>query len=221
VEKPDLLETLARRFVQRLDFALDSMGYPSKRLDRARQLSSALGLDVSVANGFLSGHTIPDYVQLAAICALTDQTYGYYLDEVVAAPGQQATTVKPLGPGEDLAVKLPKDMLSARDAAHGLVYHRAKVSTLGFGIEAGDYLIAQSFELPPKPLPHRLYLFSGDDGFAVRRCVEVSGARAVFRDSREAVPHIVHCANASDADGGGFGQLVASLRGGNELHSHM
>lgn len=222
MEEPDPLDQLRRRFALRLDATLDKMGYPSERTDRCRELGSGLGVDPALANTFLSGRSLPDYPQLVAVCVLTGKQIGYFLDEAVPTLAQQATVVKSLGPGEDLIVMLPKEMMPAGYAGRGLVYHRAKVGTHGFGIEAGDYLIAQGLGASCPPEPHRLYLFSESEGFAVRRCSEVSGPRAVFLEwMRPTIPHIVPLAQHANAtEAMSFGQLVASLRGGRELHLH-
>jgi hypothetical protein len=223
LENKDIpLEELSRRFARRLDAALDAMAYPARQLDRCRELAYALGVDISAATTLLSGLTVPDYGQLLAICALTERQPGYFLDRQLPGFPEATTIVNPLGPGEPLVVRLPKDMLSAQDAAKGLVYHRAKVPTLGYGIEAGDYLIALKPSERPTAMAKRLYLFHEPSGFAVRRCVEVSSSRAVFFEcSQPEVPFIVPInTRVAAVDSGQFSQLVASLRGGKELHLH-
>lgn len=216
------LEELSRRFARRLDAALDAMAYPARQLDRQNELAYALGVEILAATTLLSGLALPDYGQLLAICALTERQPGYFLDRQPPGFPEATTIVKPLGPGEPLVIRLPKDMLSPQDAAKGLVYHRAKVPTLGYGIEAGDYLIALKPSERPTAMAKRLYLFYEPTGFAVRRCAEVSSSRAVFyKYSQPEVPFIVPTKTPiAAADSGQFSQLVASLRGGKELHLH-
>ncbi len=161
------LEKLQRRFAHRLATALDSNGYPAQRLDRSKQLATALMVDLAVATTLLGGFVLPDYPQLLQLCQLTKRQPGYFLDEQVPDFPEGTTIVKPVGPGEDLVVRLPKDVADKSETSNGLIYHRAKVEH-GYGIEAGDYLIAMAPHEPVRATPEKLYLFFETSGAAVR-----------------------------------------------------
>lgn len=218
------LEKLQRRFAHRLVTALDSAGFPVQRLDRAKQLASALGVELSVATPLLGGFMLPAYPLLVQLCQLTRRQPGYFLDEQVPDFPEGTTVVKPVGPGEDLVVRLPNDMANKSETSNGLIYHRAKLEH-GYGIEAGDYLIAMAPQETVRAKPERLYLFFETAGAAVRRCVEVSGDRAVFQEPGvNEVPMILPTMVPAQASRGSsakqFTQIVANLRGGQHLHMH-
>jgi hypothetical protein len=212
------LEPLQKRFALRLAAALDALGYPVNKVDRSKSLGAAIGADQATSSSFLGGYLLPDHSQLLFLCDLVHRDPGYFFDDHVSQLPPGTCVVRSLGAGEDLVVRLPTDEVSPLASQRGLVYVRSKVA-MGFGIAAGEYLIA----LKPGPIeaePKRLYLFSDDQGLAVRRCVEVSAGRAIFHgDGHNEVPLIISTAagkayNASMQ----VGQLVASVRCGASLH---
>ena len=201
---------------------MDLLAYPAHRLDRTRTLAEALRVDLSAATALLSGLILPDYPQLLALCQLTERQPGYFLDEQLQSMPEGTTLVKPVGPGEDLVIRFPSDIAGRAQTSSGLIYHRAKTRH-GYGIEAGDYLIAMAPSDHVEAKAKLLYLFMDPSGFEVRKCVEVSGSRAIFASSRNpSVPFILptNAQSTEDDDSVSFSQIVASLRGESELHLH-
>jgi hypothetical protein len=225
LEKAANLEQLKSRFRLRLAIALDGAGYPAQPLERAKQLASAISVELSVASALVRGFTIPDIPQLMELVQVTGRQPGFFLDEHVPDFPEGTTVVKPVGPGEDLVVRLPKDMANQGDTENGLIYHRAKVEH-GYGIEAGDYVIAMAPHEPVRATAEKLYLFFETGGAAVRRCVNViDGNRAVFQaPGLIEVPMILPLAHGNASAGAPmpqqFTQIVANLRGGTQLHMH-
>lgn len=214
------LDQLHKRFALRLAAALDSLAYPVKQLDRSKAFGAALGIDVAISRSLLGGYVLPDYSQLLLLCDVVQRDPGYFFDKHLSHIPPGTTLVKSLGAGEDLVVRLPSDEVSSASCQQGLVYVRAKVP-MGFGIAAGEYLIALKPSATLNAEPQRLYLFSDDEGLAVRRCVEVAAGRAVFHgDEPDQVPLIISTA-AGKADHAGLqvGQLVASVLCGASLHT--
>lgn len=212
------LKQLHKRFEVRLGAALDALAYPVARADRARALAAATGVDVSEATAFLLGHALPDHSQLLALCNVVQREPGYFFDEHLTYVPPGTTLVKSLGAGEDLVVRLPTDEVSARGTKGGLVYIRTKVA-MGFGIGAGEYLIAVKPGSTLKATSQRLYLVSDDQGYSVRRCVEVTAGRAVFHaDGPGDVPLIVSTAAGKADPNIAVCQIVASLLCGSSLH---
>lgn len=214
------LEQLHQRFALRLAAALDSRAYPVKQVDRAKAVGAAIGIDVATARSMLDGYVLPDCSQLLYLCDLVQRTPGYFFDEHVAHIPPGTVVVKSLGAGEDLVVRLPSDEVSSRATQSGLVYVRSKVA-MGFGIAAGEYLIALKPDSTLKAEAQRLYLFSDDQGLTVRRCAEFAAGRAVFHaDSDDTVPLIISTATGRAGRMNlQAGQLVASLRCGASLHA--
>jgi hypothetical protein len=213
---------LQERFALRLAAALDYLGYPAHRLDRTRTLADALSVDPSVATTLLSGLQLPEYPLLMQICQLTERQPGYFLDEKIQALPEGTTVVKPVGPGEDLVLRLPSDMAGRAETSQGLIYHRAKTRH-GYGIEKGDYLIAKAPADHVEAQARSLYLFMEPGGFEVRQCVEVSGSRAIFASSNmPATPFILPASTHATGEDEivHISQIVARLRGGSELLLH-
>lgn len=210
------IEQLRRRFEHRLAAALDAKDYPANRLDRTKVLGSALGIDTPAANSLLGGYVLPDYPQLVALSELLDRQPGYFLDERIDKLPAGTVVVKPLAAGEMLVLRLPSDALRPRDIGRGLVYYVSKAD-MGFGIRAGEYLIAFEPGEQVQVEPRRLFLFTSDEGVEVRKCVEVGSGRAVFHsDEPHPVPLIVPTSNHGPP--AHFSRMVASIRCGDELH---
>ena len=206
-----ILGKMARRLGHRLAAALDARAYPLKLAERSKALGATLGIDPAVASGFISGHVLPDYIQLAGLCEALERQPGYFFDEHASDIPPGTTLVKPLGPGEDLVIRLPAAEVSPHNARRGLIYCRAKMA-MGFGIQAGEYLIA--FQPSPNVVAERakLYLFSTDEGLAVRKCVEVGPGRAVFHtEASDEVPLMVSTAAKGQVPKD-FSQIVARMR---------
>ena len=208
---------LGRRFARRLDAALDANGYPVLKASRLRALATALGVDMTVATAFASGLQLPGYAELLALCELLHQQPGYFLDEQVLDMPPGTTVVKPVDFGEDLVLRLPSEVLSDAEARKGLRYWRSTVA-MGFGIGAGEYLIASAQAMPPQA--HCLYLHRSEHAIDVVRCVDVQADRAVFHgQAAGGVPLIVPATLRARALRG-FSKLVASIRCGGSFHAH-
>ena len=215
----DAVAQLGRRFAMRLDAALDASGYPVLKASRLRALAGALAIDMSLATALASGLLLPDYGQLLALCALLQQQPGYFLDEQVLDVPAGTMVVKPVDIGEDLVLRLPSEILSDAEARKGLRYWRTTVP-MGFGILAGEYLIACATAQAVPPEPQRLYLHRSEHAVDVVRCVDVQADRAVFhREAANEVPLIV----PTHLRGKGLrelSKLVASIRCGGSFHAH-
>lgn len=209
------IERLQSRFASRLNLALTDAGYSPVRATRAKELASMVGVDVGVASGWLGGFTLPTLEELLEISARTRRRSGFFLDEHVDDLPPGTTVVKCIGAGESLVIRLPSDVLGDRVLRRGLVYYLAP-EDLGFGVKAGDYVIA--FEPVESVLAEvkKLYLFSLSDCFAIRQCIEVARGRAVFTVQGEAdVPLMRSVA----AQGGGhdFSEIFCIVRLGASL----
>lgn len=207
---------LQKRFAMRLAAALDAIGYPAQRVERTRQLASALSVDLATVTPVLSGYAIPEYSQLLELCSLCNRSPGYFLDERRNEDfPPQTVVVRPLGPGENLAIKLPSDAGLPESLQTGLAYYLAKVP-MGFGISAGDYLIVSAAIESAAAEVDKLYLFEGDEGLDVLRCAERTDRHAVFHtDEDRDVPLIVVHGHQKNRT---FRLLVANLRCGEALH---
>jgi hypothetical protein len=215
----DPIAHLGRRFALRLDAALDASGYPVLKASRLRALASALAVDMSVATALASGLQLPDYVQLLALCKLLRQQPGYFLDEQVLDVPPGTAIVKPVDFGEDLVLRLPSEVLSDAEARKGLRYWRTTVP-MGFGILAGEYLIASTNGEGGPPERQRLYLHRSAQAVDVVRCVDVQADRSVFhRDATDHVPLIVPTGVRGRALRE-LSKLVASIRCGGSFHAH-
>lgn len=184
--QPDTeIEQLQRRFANRLNLALNEAGYTQSRAMRAKELASMVGTDEQLPAGWLGGHMLPTWEQLIDICAATRRPPGFFLNEHVDDLPPGTSVVKCLGAGENLVMRLPSDVVSDRVLRRGLVYFLAP-QAMDFGVLAGDYIIA--FKPSESVLAElgKLYLFGLQDRFAVRKCVEVTGGRAVFESPGDA-----------------------------------
>lgn len=212
----DAVAQLGRRFALRLEAALDSSGYPVLKASRQRALANALALDMTTVTAFASGLQLPDYGELLALCSLLQQQPGYFLDEHVLDVPPGTVVVKPVDIGEDLVLRLPSQVLSDAETRKGLRYWRTTVP-MGFGILAGEYLIASAQGLAPER--HRLYLHRSEHEVDVVRCVDVQTDRAVFhREPTSDVPLIVPT-RVRGRSLRQFSKLVASIRCGGSFHA--
>ncbi len=190
--KPDKLQSLQRRFATRLAIALDSLGYPAQRLDRTRQLAAALSTDIGTVTPLLGGYAMPNYTQLMSLCDLCERAPGFFLDEHLNTNLPADTVlVRPIGPGESIAVRFPSEARIPNDLSAGLVYHVAKVPK-GYGLAAGDYLVASAPVDSTSTNVGDLYLFESEEGFDVLECTECNDRHAVFiNDRARDVPRVV------------------------------
>ncbi len=213
----DALTELKRRFALRLDAAMDALGYPVLKAARVRSLATSLGVDITVATALMNGLHLPEYSQLLALCDVLCQQPGYFLDEQVLDVPPGTTVVKPLDIGEDLVLRLPSEILSESEARRGLLYWRATVP-MGFGITAGEFLIALTCDQDMPAEPNKLYLLSSNEGINVVRCVDVHRDRAVFHtEAANEVAFIVQTGSRGKRLRQ-ISKLVASIRCGNGLH---
>jgi hypothetical protein len=211
------LEDLQRRFASRLEACLDGLGYPVLKAGRTRALATTLGVDISVATSLLSGMYLPDFGQLLAVCEVVRQQPGYFLDEHVLDVPPGTTVVKPMEHGEDIVLRLPSEVLNEADARRGLRYWRTTVE-MGFGIEAGEYLIALGGEHDSVAEPGKLYLLSSPQGIDVVQCSEVYPNRAVFHSAAaQDVPIIVPIGKRGRRVGE-VSKLIAIIRAGSSLY---
>lgn len=213
----EALTELQHRFALRLDAALDALGYPVLKAARVRSLATSLGVDITVATALMSGLHLPEYSQLLVLCGVLCQQPGYFLDEHVLDVPPGTTVVKPLDIGEDLVLRLPSEILSESEVRQGLLYWRATVP-MGFGIAAGEFLIALASAQDMQAEPNKLYLLSSKEGINVVQCVDVSSDRCVLHtEAANEVPFIVPTGSRGKRLGQ-LSKLVASIRCGNSLH---
>lgn len=214
------LEELQRRFAMRLDAGLDALGYPVLKAARTRALASTLGVDISVATALMSGLHLPDYAQLLALCKVVRQQPGYFLDEQVLEVPPGTAVVPPMDHGEDLVLRLPSEVLNEADSRKGLRYWRPTVP-MGFGISAGEYLIARGADQDSAAETNKLYLLSSRQGIDVVQCVEVHADRAIFRtEAANDVPRIVPVGKRGKRVGE-LSKLIAIIRTGDSLHGRV
>ena len=211
------LNELRRRFALRLEAALDALGYPLLKAGRVRSLANGLAVDTSVATALMSLLHLPDYPQLLDLCKLLGQQPGYFLDAKVLDVPRGSCVVKPMDIGEDLVRRLPSEVVSADGAAAGLRYWRTTVP-MGFGIGAGEYLVALGDGDSSAAEPWKLYLHYGEHAVDVLQCVDLQCDRAVFhRDAATSVPLIVPTGRRA-TQSGQLRKLMASIRCGSNLH---
>jgi hypothetical protein len=211
------LAVLSRRFAMRLDTALDLAGYPALKPARLRALATAQGIDISAATTLSSGLALPTYEQLLALCSLLSQQPGYFLDEHLLNVPPGTVVVKPVSVGEDLVLRLPSDELDAETAWAGLCYWRTPLD-LGFGIAAGEFLIARGQATDFSAQPRHLYLYRGPRGYDVLQCSEVQGHRAVFQhDGANSVPIIIPTKRGDRARP--VSPLIARIKCGSSLRA--
>lgn len=205
------LAALRNRIAARVNLAMDRMGYPVRTVDRRRQLSAALGWDISACNTLLSGTAFPSLEQLVAIAAVLQQELTFFVDQSAEPWPAGTMRVPPLTFGDMLVLRLPPDELSLEDARRGLAYYYAS-GDMGFGIQPGEALVALTPAEHNEAKVGALYLFSEDGGFKVRQCTDANPGRAVFRAERSSVPKIVGPSDPST--GFVYGKIVARLRFG-------
>jgi hypothetical protein len=211
------LEEMQRRFAMRLEAGLDSLGYPVLKAARTRALATALGVDMSVATALMSGLHLPDYQQLLALCRLLRQQPGFFLDEHILDLPPGTCLVKPIDHGEDIVLRLPSEELSEPEARKGLRYWRTTVP-MGFGISAGEYLIARNADQDNTAERNKLYLLSSKQGIDVVQCVEVHSDRAIFQtEEANALPRIVPVGKRRGRVAE-LSKVVAIIRTGSGVH---
>lgn len=177
---PTHINVLADRFALRLRELLNDLGYPGRLVDRTRQLSYALGLDDGVTSALLSGHLLPDYEVLLALCRLGNRNPGWFLDAEPVRLPPGVVVAHPLGPGPELVLHIPADFLVQPPPSAKVSYWRAK-SDMGFGVISGDYVFSLSVPMDSKSiLEKRLYLVGDYEGFEIRLCQSVARDRILF-----------------------------------------
>ena len=174
-------ENLAKRFGHRLNMALDAMGMSPAPLDRARGVASALELDVSMVAAMLSGLLLPDWGVLLKVCKHSDREPGYFLDDAVAQYPIETRSVKPLGPGENIVVRIPPKSTDPWGGADDdWTYVQAK-GPMGFGVKEGDYVVNFAPANQHTRLERNfLYLLGIDNHLEIRRCDQVEDGLATM-----------------------------------------
>ena len=221
--------TLNQRFTQRLRVLLDQQGYPASIRDRSKALSIRLGVFESVASALLTGSEMPDYDVLMNLCELTGKNPGWFLDAGKETLPARTKLVRCVGPGEELAICLPKTLCEGRDdEPQALKYYRA-VRAMGFGVKGGDFILTVDAELQPQALAKGdLYLVGSEHGYDIRRCVHTGGDRAALTtfDGKQVQTIRKHGLREVQADfqdsGLGndlhhFGKIIAVLKGADNL----
>ncbi len=196
---------------------LDQMGFPGSMRDKSRELAFRLGVDEGLAMAFLTGDALPDYESLLTLCELTQKSPGYFLDPGADEWPEGTRVVQAIGPGEALAICLPDDMARGRAALGAdLGYFRAR-RDMGFGVRAGDCILAVPVALEPASVQKdHIYLVGCETGFDLRRCVVQTPVRAAFtsfdgKSAQTIKPHVA-----------AVGQERASFRTeglGDEIHA--
>lgn len=218
------IETLTSRFSLRLRSMLDDLGYPMRLLDRTRQLAHALGLDESMTTAMLSGHLLPDYNVLLAVCTLGSKQPGWFLDADPSSLPEGTIMAHPLGPGRTLAIQIPEEFKLRPGSGAAVAYLRAK-SDMGFGVQAGDWVFSLSTRMDEQSIrASRLYLIGDDDGFDVRLCQRVEHQRAFFiSHAGSCSPSIMPADQTAFQDSGigetfhHFGEVIGILRSADQL----
>lgn len=179
-------ELLAQRFAGRLNSVLDKQGFPAMPLDRARALSNAIELEVSLTSTLLNGLLLPDWDVLLKICVFTKCQPGYFLDETTTNYPTETRVVKPLGSGDNIVLRMPpkKGQRWAPPTADWS-YLTAK-NDMGFGVAKGDYVINYALDHHTDEVNlNSLYLLGLDNRFEIHQCIDLSNGRAVFENRRD------------------------------------
>ncbi len=215
--EPLSIGDLSARFRARLKMSLDQLGFPGAMREKSRELAFRLGVDESVASAFLMGDMLPDYDALLTLCALTQKSPGYFFDTNADALPGGTRIVPAIGPGEDLAICLPEDMADGRTAEDSELCHFRARRDMGFGVRAGDTLLAMLLPMEPASMQKdHIYLVGCETGFDLRRCVVQTPVRAAFtsfdgKSAQTIKPHVA-----------AVGQERPSFRAeglGNEIHA--
>ncbi|MBU7572400.1 MAG: hypothetical protein KAF64_03530 [Hydrogenophaga sp.] len=211
--------------------SLDRLGFPGAMREKSRELGFRLGVDESLASAFLTGDVLPDYEALLTLCALTQQSPGYFLDPNADALPQGTRLVPAIGPGEDLAICLPEDMAGGRAAQEAELCHYRARRDMGFGVRAGDCILAVFVPMEPASMQKdRIYLIGSETGFDLRRCVVQTPVRAAFtsfdgKSAQTIKPHVAAVGQERPsfrAEGLGdevhaFAEVIGLLRGAQNL----
>ena len=162
---------LAKRFGHRLNLALDGMGYSPLPLTRAKTLARELNHDVSKISTLLNGMLMPEWGVLLKLCAVLDREPGYFLDDAPEKVPSDTRSVKPLGPGENIVVRIPPKSNAPWGAAQDDWTWIEARHKMGFGVLPGDYVINFSPQEEPAELkPSLLYLLGIENHLELRRC---------------------------------------------------
>lgn len=148
-------------------------------LDRARALSAALDLDPSLISALLNGMLLPEWDVLLKICKYTERQPGYFFDDSISQYPTETRSVKPLGSGENIVVRMPpKSSKPWGNADDDWTYIQAKQS-MGFGVVEGDYVVNFTpNNAPPTIERDNLYLLGVENHLEIRRCNAIQNGMA-------------------------------------------
>lgn len=217
---------LSARFASRLNLVLDRLGYPGLPMARERALCLALSLEQGLATALMGGKQLPNWEVLLKLCALAGQQPSYFLDEVLNELPPQTRSIKALGSGEGLILRLPfcSSKLWA-DSSTEWTYLKSN-REMGFGVLTGDYIVNCSISALNSETvsPSGLFLMNSNNRYGIYQCKEVTRTGVILFGSNEAigseellvVPTGVLDSNSSSLRKAGiqfFGQIEAIVRG--------
>lgn len=119
---------------------------------------------------------------------------------------------------EDLVLRLEEGSQPGEAAAGGLVHYRARQS-MGFGIEAGDSVVACRAMPVDGPRAGRLHLYESNDEFKVLLCVTLEGRRLLRSTQENSAPFIAPRSSSDEGREFTCGEVVAVIRAGDLPHA--
>ena len=175
-------QALLKRFANRLNRALDTLGAPALPLDRARFLGNAIEHDAGNVSAMLGSFLMPEWDIFLKICDVTNQQPGYFLNDSITQYPPETRLVKPLGTGENIVIRIPtqysKEPFTAPDNVWSYVVAK---HPMGFGVLPGDYVInCAPAEGTISAIQNRLYLMWCANKFEILKCVDVHPGRSTF-----------------------------------------
>lgn len=218
--QPDAEATqeLSARITRRVRAAMRQQGFPQSGYNAFQALADATGWNLTVVSQVLSGKVTPTLQQLLVLSEVLDHPMAYWFDQNEPPLPRDLHRVPGESGEEDLILRLEDGFLPPEVKTAGMVHHRTR-RPMGFGVEAGDSVVASKVMPVGGPRTGHLYLFRHDDDFQILVCVESDG-RGVFRRIDDAAVPRIGAASAH-ASGKEFscGQVVAIIRAGEQFHT--
>jgi len=214
----DVTQKLSGRITRRVRAAMKHQGLPQTGYSAHQALADVTGWHLTVASQMLSGKVMPTLEQLLVLSDVLHHPMSYWFDENEPPLPRDLNRVHGESGEEDLILRLEDGFVPPEVKTAGMVHHRTRRS-MGFGVEAGDSVVACKAMPAAGPRAGRLYLFRNGDEFQLLLCQEADG-RAVFRAMANAsVPRIGALGAAGSADDFRCGQVVAIVRAGDQFHT--
>jgi transcriptional regulator with XRE-family HTH domain len=209
-----LLALVRARIADRIRLAMRRRNFPASPAEAYGQLATALGWDISAIVHLVSGNASPSLEQLVALSRELAEPLSFFTDEREEPLPTGTVVVEPVDSGEPLVIRLPSEQLAPRIAGQGLVYFYA-LRAMGFGVEAGCYVVATRGFPDGLPYAGRLYLFDEDGRIELRICADTTSGRSVFK-GEDGSSMIWPAVDRIDAFT--HGEVVALLRCGQTVH---